>query len=204
MSPTHDADRSPHRSAAGLGRYVPFADGARSGCGGPPRGAEKSPPAGMPPWGPPPVFARPSAEAVVAVKDVYGEMETALGPAADACRACGRCCRFREGAIVLFASSLEMAVLMAEAGPPDASRYVVGGPVAGNWVCPYQEGNRCAERAVRPLGCRTYFCDTDAGAQGRAVHAHALDRLRTVAREHGHPWWYGPAKAYLDAVVPGR
>ena len=157
-----------------------------------------------PPWGRPPIFAAPSAEAVAAVKAVYAGVETALGPAAAACRACGRCCRFRTGGMVLFASSLEMAVLVAGAGPPDASRFVVGGPVAGNWVCPYQEGNRCAARGVRPLGCRTYFCDAETGARGRAVHAGALDRLRTVAREHGHSWWYGPAKAYLDGVVSVR
>jgi hypothetical protein len=211
MPPGHDTSGR-RLFAAGLARRAPVAGEGRGGYGDPPRDkrkdpprdTEKSRPRGVTPWGTPPSFAPPSAEAVATVKEIYAEVEASLGPAADACRACGRCCRFRPGGIVLFASSLEMAVLVADAGPPDASRFVVGGPVAGNWVCPYQEGKRCTARPVRALGCRTYFCEASAAARGRAVHADALDRLRAVAREHGHPWWYGPAKAYLDAVVSVR
>lgn len=153
------------------------------------------------PWGPPPPFIPPSAEAVAALMEVYGTVDASLGPVAAACRACGRCCRFRPGGIVLFASALEMAALVADAGPPDADRLLPGGPVAGNWTCPYQEGDRCAARKVRPLGCRTYFCDANAEERGRAVHAEALHRIRAVAREYAYPWWYGPAKVYFDAIT---
>jgi len=190
------------RFAAALARRGPFSADARSGSGDPPPGTKGRPPRRASPWGAPPGFAAPSAEAVAAVKDIYADVEAALGPSAGACQACGRCCRFRAGGLVLFASSLEMVVLLAEVGPPDVSRFIVGGPVDGNWICPYQEGNRCAARDARPLGCRTYFCDEEAGRRGRALHADALGRLRTVAKEQAYPWWYGPAKAYLDAAVP--
>lgn len=155
------------------------------------------------PWGPPPAYQPPPAQVVDALAGVYEEVEAGLGWAAEACRACGRCCRFRPGGIVLFASSLEMAALIAEAGPPDADRFVRGGVVAGKWICPYQAGNLCAARQVRPLGCRTYFCDADAGERGRALHADALHQVRAIARVHDYPWWYGPAKVYLDTLIGG-
>jgi Fe-S-cluster containining protein len=196
-------DHRPRRSefAAALARRGPLPVGADRGGGEAPPGPES---AHATPWGPPPPFVPPSTETLAAVAEVYASVERALAPAAAACRACGRCCRFRPGDIVLFAGSLEMAALVAEAGPPDAADVVPGGAVAGRWTCPYQEGDRCTVRAVRPLGCRTYFCEAGAEAEGRAVHAGALARLRAVTREHGYPWWYGPANVYLDGVVSVR
>jgi len=78
-----------------------------------------------------------------------------------------------------------------------------GVAVDAAWTCPYQEGDRCGARTVRPLGCRTYFCDAGAAEQGKALHADALHSVRAIARVHGCPWWYGPAKVYLDAVAGG-
>ena len=151
-------------------------------------------------WGPPPAYQPPPAEARAALAAVYARLAAALGPAADACRACGRCCRFERGGVVLFASALEMAHLVAEAGPPDAGRLVVGSVFERAWTCPYQLGDRCGARDGRTLGCRTHFCDADAGRQGRALYDAALAEIRAVADANGYPWWYGPAKVYLDAV----
>jgi hypothetical protein len=195
-------DAKPHRSvfAAALARGGPLPVGDERGGGGDPPRPES---AQATPWGPPPPFAPPSTEALAALEDVYASVDAALAPVGTACRACGRCCRFRPGGIVLFASSLEMVALVSQPGPPDDADFVPGGAVAGRWTCPHQEGDVCTVRGVRPLGCRTYFCHAQAEAQGRAVHAEFLGRLRAVAREHGYPWWYGPAKVYLDAVVAG-
>jgi len=165
--------------AGSLARQAPdAANASRAEAPYPPRPSSER----EAPWGPPPAYEPPPAEVVAALAGVYEEVEASLGPAAEACRACGRCCRFRPGGIVLFASSLEMAVLVAEAGPPDADRFVRGGAVAGKWTCPYQAGNLCAALEVRPLGC-------------------ALHQVRAIARVHDYPWWYGPAKVYLDGIV---
>ncbi|HUU93248.1 MAG TPA: hypothetical protein VM238_18795 [Phycisphaerae bacterium] len=150
-------------------------------------------------WGPPPAYHPPAPDDQAALADVYARLESALGPAADTCRACGTCCRFKEGGIVLFASALEMANLVAALGMPRTGTFAAEGPVNSAWCCPFQEGNRCTARAVRPLGCRTYFCDPDAGPKGRGLHADALDEIRCIARAGAYPWWYGPARVYLAA-----
>ena len=150
-------------------------------------------------WGPPPAYHPPTPDQHAALTGVYGRLDAALGSAADACRACGRCCRFTEGGIVLFASALELAHLVATAGMPCAVTFVSGGAVNSAWSCPYQKGNLCTAREARPLGCRTHFCDPGAGALGRRLHVGALDEIRRIAHEHGYAWWYGPARLCLAA-----
>jgi len=152
-------------------------------------------------WGPPPAFAPPPDEARAALAAVYVRVDAALAGASDACRACGRCCRFEPGGLHLFASALELAYLLAEAGPPARDRLAPGSTFERPWTCPYQSGNACGARRGRPLGCRTHFCDPVAGAQGRALYDAALADIRAASEAHGVPWWYGPAKVYLDAVA---
>ena len=147
------------------------------------------------PWGPPPPYRPPSAAERAAIAQVYAEVDAALASASFACRACGKCCRFQPGGIVLFASALELAYLVSESGwssAPSSSE-----PSApDSWRCPYQDGDRCAARRGRTLGCRTYFCDDAARVEGERIHAEALARIKAIAGPDG--WWYGPARVYLD------
>lgn len=62
-------------------------------------------------WGAPPPHRPPSAEERAALAEIYRDVDAALAPLGDACRACGRCCRFETGGVVLFASALELACL---------------------------------------------------------------------------------------------
>ena len=147
------------------------------------------------PWNSPPVYEPPSAEACAAVAEVYHRVDAVLAPVASACRACGKCCRFEPGGIVLFASAVELAYLVAETPAARA-------PTAGDsWRCPYQRENLCTARGARLLGCRTYFCDAKAREVGEDVYADALREIRRIAAGQG-PWWYGPARVYLEAVTP--
>jgi len=148
------------------------------------------------PWGLPPPHAPPAVGVRAALARLYERVDAALAPVAGACRACGRCCRFDPGGIILFASALEMAHLVASCGTnlhACASRCRLDGA----WRCPYQDGDLCGARAVRPIGCRTYFCDAAARALGEQVHADALREVRCIAEGQG-PWWYGPARVYLE------
>jgi len=97
-----------------------------------------------------------------------------------------------------------MAYLVAEAGPPEAGRLAAGSVFERAWTCPYQSGDRCGARDGRTLGCRTHFCGADAGPQGRALYDAALAEIRAASDAHAVPWWYGPAKVYLDAVAAAR
>jgi hypothetical protein len=181
------------------------------------------------PWGLPPAYEPPSAVARAALVEVYRKVDEALAPVASACRACGKCCRFEPGGIILFASALELACLVAETaaasaitqrkpsrgGSPDPPRERCGygcgndacaaGPetrraeLRESWHCPYQRENLCTARGARLLGCRTYFCDAAARAAGERIYADALREIQRIAAGQG-PWWYGPARLYFEHV----
>jgi hypothetical protein len=53
---------------------------------------------------------------------------------------------------------------------------------------------------VRPLGCRTYFCQAEARAGGERIYAEALPEIQRIAEGRG-PWWYGPARLYLERAL---
>jgi len=183
------------------------------------------------PWGPPPPFQPPSAGTRETMARLYEDVDASLAPVAAACRACGKCCRFKPGGIVLFASAAELAYLVAEMGGMPRACPPCGGPplpghacdagadacprqqrpacrqagvgtrrIGGPWRCPYQQGNRCGARRVRPLGCRTYFCQAEARAGGERIYAEALREIQRIA-EGRRPWWYGPARLYLERAL---
>ena len=166
------------------------------------------------PWGAPPALRPPHPDQLAAVYEVYARVDAALESASASCRACGECCRFGPDRPVLFASALELGVLVASAGPPAPERPVTpgvapakrgfalaepGGPDAP-WRCPYQEGPVCTARAGRPLGCRTYFCDPPARARGEEVHAEAMGEIREIAARRKSGGWYGPARFYFASL----
>ena len=161
------------------------------------------------PWGPPPPFQPPSAGTREAMARLYEEVDASLAPVAAACRACGKCCSFKPEGIVLFASAVELAYLVAEMDGIPRSQTRPGGPplpghstrrIGGPWRCPYQRGNRCAARGARLLGCRTYFCQAEARAGGERLYAGALREIQRIAEGRGS-WWYGPARLYLERAL---
>ncbi len=161
---------------------------------------------GAGPWGRPTAFQAPGGAEAAALRRIYARVDVALADQSATCQACGRCCAFRPGGLVLFASALEMAFLVAEAGPPGAAGRVAPGTADDAWRCPYQApqddtgaGGLCAAREARPLGCRTYFCGPAAREAGERLHADALGQIRQV----GGPGavWYGPARDYLAALT---
>ncbi|MGB3088160.1 MAG: hypothetical protein WBC53_10640 [Phycisphaerae bacterium] len=149
------------------------------------------------PWGRPSRFRPPHADQAAELARVYARVDEALRPVASSCRACGQCCRFGPATPVLFASTLELAYLVAIAGMPPPERRVVPGPPHAPWQCPYQEGDRCTPREARTLGCRTYFCDLAARVHGERVYAEAVGEIRRIAARRKCGWWYGPARFYF-------
>ena len=156
------------------------------------------------PWGLPPTYEPPSAKTRTALAEVYRRVDEALASVASACQVCGKCCRFEPGGIILFASALELAYLVAETPAVHDPELTLGartqrGRAGESWRCPYQRENLCLARGARLLGCRTYFCDAAARKVGEGVYADALREIQRIAAGQG-PWWYGPARVYFEHV----
>ncbi|MCK5114798.1 MAG: hypothetical protein KAR11_08565 [Phycisphaerae bacterium] len=77
------------------------------------------------------------------------EADLAVAKLQPVCKACGKCCNFAQAPHRLYASTGEIALLVAKNPPTTAP------PL----TCPYQQQDACENRKPRPLGCRTFFCE---------------------------------------------
>jgi hypothetical protein len=129
------------------------------------------------------------AELVAIYEKVDAEVSR-LGPR---CDLSGRCCRFEEYGHTLFVSSLEAALLVADAPPP--FRELDAGA-----TCPWQDDRgRCTARSARPLGCRIYFCDPSYQDHMTELCETSVRRLKALADGRGLPWDYAPLHRQLRA-----
>jgi Fe-S-cluster containining protein len=124
------------------------------------------------------------------VLELYREVDRDVAAAGPVCVASGRCCRFKEWGHVLYLSSLEAEVLLANAPPYET-------PVSADF-CPFQKDKLCTAREPRPLGCRVYFCDPTYQEASHEITERYLLRLKQLAQENDVAWKYAPLHEFLN------
>ena len=93
------------------------------------------------------------------LEGLLARAEQQVGALSPACRACGGCCDFARAGHRLYATTGEIALLIARSPQP-----------AGEVLplhCAYQIGGACTARSGRPLGCRMFFCDEKTPSNAR-------------------------------------
>lgn len=143
-----------------------------------------------PPAAPPP---RPLAEglrapaaAYRALEEVYRDLDREIARLGPRCDARGLCCDFDRVDHVLFASKLEIDYVKDH---EPRARYAAA---VGN-RCPFLEEGQCGARAVRMLGCRTYYCQEGFAPIAAELYERHYARVKAIAREHGLEWRYAGA-----------
>lgn len=68
----------------------------------------------------------------------------------------------------------------------------------GEEVCPFQVDRSCSTHAIRPLGCRIFFCQAGTEAWQQALYERYLDELRSLHDRHGVAYRYADWLALLD------
>ncbi len=125
---------------------------------------------------------------------IYARLDAEIEAFQPVCVLSGRCCRFEEYGHTLFATTLEVALLAADA--PPAPR-----PLDAGASCPWQDAHgRCTARSARPLGCRVYFCDPAYEPHAPAISARFLDAIRDLAARHGLASVYAPLHTHLRSL----
>lgn len=130
---------------------------------------------------------------------LYAEVDAAVAAFGPVCELSGRCCRFKDFDHTLFLSSVEAAVLLADAPAP--ARALDEGA-----TCPWQDAaGRCTARAARPLGCRVFFCDPAYLPHAGDISEQFLGKLKRLVDDLGLPWDYAPLHRHLrEAEAAGR
>src|SRR3954454_15084375 len=117
-----------------------------------------------------------------AVEGVYADLQTAIDQRRPLCSASGRCCRFEEFGHRLFVTTIELAAFLASA-PGHAEPWDGGG-------CPFQMSGLCSVHAIRPFGCRVFFCDPSSTECQSEQYERLHARLKRLHEELAIPYFY--------------
>ncbi|MCK4602383.1 MAG: hypothetical protein KAU28_07940, partial [Phycisphaerae bacterium] len=121
------------------------------------------------------------AELLAEVAGLYRRADARIAAVGATCLGGGACCRFDLASHRLYVSTAELAALVQQT------------PVvwpAGPGRCPYQLGPRCMARDRRPLGCRTYFCNTLSSSMLQAIYEQFHDLFRSLHQRLGAEYHY--------------
>lgn len=153
-----------------------------------------------------------------ALRDLFarvGEAIDAGPPEGDGpvCNTSGRCCKFEAFGHRLYVTGLEIAwfVLNLPSDAPEAEGIdeglalpqlaipVVGSeaPVPVPGACVHQIEGLCSTHAIRPLGCRVFFCDEASESWQHALYEKYQAELRQLHDKLQLPYAYMEWRAGL-------
>lgn len=148
------------------------------------------------------------------LEDVFGEAASAIRERGPSCWASGRCCNFEKTGHLLYVTGIEAAYTIArlreKASPSSPPMPTFGEPALRLLVledakrrggCPFQVENLCGVHAIKPLGCRVYFCDRSAQQWQQELSERLIDRVRGLHERFGIAYRYGEWRAMLSRFV---
>jgi Fe-S-cluster containining protein len=135
-----------------------------------------------------------------AVYALIADQIEARGPR---CDVSGRCCHFEQHGHRLYVTGLEAAYTVARLGlvgrEPHRDEDISMARARGD--CPFLVEERCSVHAIRPLGCRVYFCDPTAQEWQQDLSERTLALVRAIHERHGVPYRYGEWRGILGMLV---
>ena len=117
------------------------------------------------------------------LRALYDELAADIAGRAPTCWISGRCCKFETYGHRLYITGLEVAWLIDRLDDASIKR-LRDAPLPELDGCPFQVEGLCSVHALRPLGCRIYFCDPEAQDWQNPVYESFLDRLRAMHEQH--------------------
>ena len=154
-------------------------------------------------------------EVLAAVGAVYAALAGEIAQRRPVCDASGRCCRFEEYGHRLYVTTAELSAFMRGVGQLS----VVSGPLSGGprrplpvlttddgpratdqSGCPFQVGKLCGVHAVRPFGCRIFFCDPSAQHWQNDAYERFHAEIKDIHGRFGIPYYYVEWRRALAAL----
>jgi Fe-S-cluster containining protein len=137
-----------------------------------------------------------------AVARVYENLQREIDARKPVCNASGRCCRFDEFGHRLYVTTIELAAFVASlpeaafAGsavpnvtPPHQENNVRHSRTYGGG-CPFQVNGLCSVHAIRPFGCRVFFCDATSDDWQHQQYERFHAELKRLHAEFEVPYQY--------------
>jgi Fe-S-cluster containining protein len=143
------------------------------------------------------------AEVLAALAELYAVVQTAIDARRPVCAMSGRCCRFEEFGHRLFVTTIELAGFVHDLELSRSGGVAVS--IADDTIhdCPFQSGHLCGVHAIRPFGCRMFFCDASAGDWQAEQYEVFHQRLKRLHEEMGVAYFYLEWREALRWLSPG-
>lgn len=146
-------------------------------------------------------IARP--DVAQSLERIYASVAQEIAARAPACWASGRCCNFAKAGHRLYVTGLEAAyALHHRALAPARTALALPQLTSPLPICPFLDGTLCGIHTIKPLACRTYFCDGSARGWQEDLTERALADIRALhdraAVEYRYAEW-GAMLAILQA-----
>ena len=135
-----------------------------------------------------------------ALRRFYRMLDAHVASLSPRCDLSGRCCKFDTFGHRLYVTGLEIAWLLIQLDS-DRTRPLLNAHHAAADGCPFQAGKLCSVHALRPLGCRVFFCDPAAQSWQSGAYEQCLADLRSLHDRDRIPYRYMEWRAGLDEAL---
>jgi Fe-S-cluster containining protein len=138
------------------------------------------------------------------LRELFKKLDGAVAARGPTCWTSGNCCRFDSYGHQLFVTGLELVWFLnqpvvlsqldhsrtgQQAALSDNPLAILSQPGPGG-ACPFQIDNLCSTHAVRPLGCRVFFCQQGTQDWQQDLYEQFLNRLRDLHTQHDIAYHY--------------
>jgi Fe-S-cluster containining protein len=135
------------------------------------------------------------AEVHDAVSRLYADVQREIDSRRPRCVVSGRCCRFEEFGHRLYVTTLELAAFLRNL-PAGVHQRDDSDP----GKCPYQSNRLCTVHAIRPFGCRIFFCDATSTDWQSQMYEQFHARLKRLHEELSVPYFYVEWREALQSL----
>lgn len=145
-----------------------------------------------------------------AVAAIFADIDQQIAARRPTCWLSGRCCHFEAFGHRLYVTGLEIAWLLAELADTANSPVAAAGDshapadtiatassqspwqarLEPKGLCPFQVNKLCTVHAIRPLGCRIFFCQEGTDVWQHELYEEFLTRLRRLHDGYALPYRY--------------
>jgi Fe-S-cluster containining protein len=133
-------------------------------------------------------------DALASIEDLYRTVQQEIDRRRPLCVVSGRCCRFEEFGHRLFVTTLELARFVHDVG-------LIAAPNGWDGTgCPFQKAKLCTVHAIRPFGCRMFFCDATSTEWQNAAYERFHADLKRLHERFEVPYFYLEWRQALRAL----
>jgi Fe-S-cluster containining protein len=137
-------------------------------------------------------------EVVEAIGAIYGAVNEEIDARRPVCVMSGRCCRFEDYGHRLYVTTMELAAFFRTSSAHGCLELT---PTWDGRGCPFQINRLCSVHALRPFGCRVFFCDSTATQWQQDLYEQYHAQLKRLHESLNVPYFYVEWRQGLEALA---